>query len=759
MRNRRCFVNTADREWDAMPRMIENRKITPEHDHPEAKKHSASARDKDVRALIAGVDDDLNRFLTDREQWENREVRWYRERYGIRTPKTFPFPGASNITLPVIDMAIRKLLPAYTGLIWEPDRVAEFDFNPDIQNLDELDQAAEVNSHLLDHLIQDRMTQSFEKSVDWTDRMLHSGFSLVKVTYEYRTRGSEVTIDLMNLDEEEQAPILQNPQMAEPDMERAVAEYFITLLRDRGTPLDLEKKDDVKSLEKNVQRFQEGASEFKFNVTTTEAHAPLWTVIKPQDVILDPGVTHAQDAELIGHRSWWTPQSLRRAAADGRFDAEAAYALLERHENKTRLKGASPEDSRTDNELDATIAEATGAGLVEGQMAGDPIELREVGLYAMPDRNGIMKRCVLVYSPDYMEKPLRFTELPYEDGKWPYVRFRYEIKTDGWYSPRGVPHILDYLATSINVQHNQKIDRQTIVNAPMLKYIPGQVSMSNIRFIPGQGVPVKSMDSLDPIVIPHNQFSFIEEERELRGYAEQYVASPDFGLTDQNQPTSKARTATEISQISAQKAQLFSLDAKIYLNPLKELLEMTWSRWMQYGPEEHTFRVVGQENPIEWKRQYGVRDMVIRPKGVLQDTNPQLKLQNALADMEVGSNEAYSPYIRLPRLLEEYFRTKDPKTAPLKMKSDEEIQEDQRRAAELQQMQIQQAQEIELTKLKLEHEFEVEELKVKGQIEIAKIKAQADADAAGRWIENKLTTNEGGENGKRKNNPETAVGR
>ena len=373
----------------------------------------------------------------------------------------------------------------------------------------------------------------------------------------------------------------------------------------------------------------------------------------------------------------------------------------------------------------------------------------------MPDGSGIERRCILTYSPDYQEKPLRFVQMPYDDGKWPFVRFVYEYKDDGWLSPRGVPHMLDYLATIINVQHNQKIDRQTITNAPMLKVIPGQVSPANIKFIPGQTINVKNMDAMQPITFPNTPVSFIEEERTLRQYAEQYLASPDFGLTDETAPASKARTATEVAQISSQRAQAFGLDARLYLSAFKELLEMTWARWMQYGPEEYEIKTKGSEkNPIVWKKQYGVKGMQIRPKGTLEDSNPQLKTQKAQAKMEVARMPEFAGWIRTREALEDYYKADNPEDVGDNLKTVEEYQQEQEARMKHEQQQIAQAQEIELTKSKIEHEQEMDKIKLQGKIDVMLIKAKGEAESAQKVVEAKLglrKANGGNGNGKSKN--------
>jgi hypothetical protein len=728
-----------------------NPKVKVETVHPEAEQ-AQNAKEEEIKAFIGDIHGELESIISSREEWENRQVRWYRERYGIRSTRNFPWPGASNIHIPTIDIHCRKLLPSYVNLMWGPEHIAEFTHDPHVETADQLEDSADHNAQVLNHIIKDQMTDPFKKSVLWTDRMLQSGFCLVKVTYEYKTRQATQEIDLEEIDAEDAKVLLERPDIAMPENERASADYLLGILAKKGYVIDPKSEKDMKSVDKNVKKFQEGHTKFVFDITIKEAQAPLWTVVKPQDLIIHGSINAIQDAELVGHRSYWSAQELRQATADGMFDPEVAQEVLGGH-LKAKATGPLTHSMNSQTSIESTISQATGS-YHYGESTGDePIEIREVCCYGMPDGSGIQRRCILTYAPDYQEKPLRFVEMPYDDGKWPFVKFQFECKDDGWLSNRGVPHMLDYIATTINVQHNQKIDRQTITNAPMMKAIPGQVSPTKIRFIPGQTVAVKSMDALQPIVFPQGQMSYVEEERMLREYAEQYLSSPDFGLTDSNAPASKARTATEISQISSQRAQAFGLDARLYLSSLGELLEMTWARWLQYGPEEYEMRLKGQENPVVWKKQYGIRGMKIRPKGRLQDTNPSLKAQKAQAKMEIARMAEFAPWIKTREALEDFYKADDPESVDENLKSIEEYQQEQEGMKQQQQEQVQQAQEIELTKLKIEHEQKMEEIKLQGKIDMMLVRAKGEADSANEIVKNKLNPNgDNGNGSKEKNN-------
>src|SRR3970040_225467 len=61
-----------------------------------------------------------------RKGWLDRQQALTKLRFGIRKPKTFPWRGASNLSVPLIDPLIRRYRPFLMKLVVEPDPVVEF---------------------------------------------------------------------------------------------------------------------------------------------------------------------------------------------------------------------------------------------------------------------------------------------------------------------------------------------------------------------------------------------------------------------------------------------------------------------------------------------------------------------------------------------------------------------------------------------------------------------------------------------------------
>ncbi len=53
---------------------------------------------------------------------------------------------------------------------------------------------------------------------------------------------------------------------------------------------------------------------------------------------------------------------------------------------------------------------------------------------------------------------MRIIGLPFDNGKWPFVKFYYELTTDTSFAHRGVVEIAEDLIKEVDIQHNMKID-------------------------------------------------------------------------------------------------------------------------------------------------------------------------------------------------------------------------------------------------------------------------------------------------------------
>src|SRR6266850_3119079 len=116
-----------------------------------------------------------------REGWLERQRRLSRLRYGIRKPKSFPWKGASNISIPLIDSQIRRFKPILMRLLVEADPVVEFVGEDANAVPAERVAEAEYNWLFKTHM------NAIEPMAYVCDSIAHRGYGIAQVSWEYQT--------------------------------------------------------------------------------------------------------------------------------------------------------------------------------------------------------------------------------------------------------------------------------------------------------------------------------------------------------------------------------------------------------------------------------------------------------------------------------------------------------------------------------------------------------------------------------------------
>lgn len=694
-------------------------RVAVRNDHPEAHKKYPKATADNMEDFITEADGMIENIITTRSAWEDRRVRNFKIRYGIRPKKNFPFPGASNLHLPIIDSTIRKVAPQYIFLAWGGGNLVQFNADPNGPMRPELNVIAKSNTLMMNHLMKYKMKDSFKKIMLLVDKMLDEGQTIVKVTYDYQIEMTEVKLRYEDMPSKIRAYLVNQARVllkSTPEAEAIVSYVFTQMLVRKGITLDPSNKEDMAELKKAAADYRAGKKEFTFKVRQVINHSPFWEVCKLQDVIIHGGFNNIQDANMICHRMWVLPNDLKLLALSGKVDKDWVSDIMGLNkDDDSTPDSADPNQKQANkrNDYDHTVEKLTGSAHTEDM--DDMIEVREVYLYASPTKDGILRRAKLLYTPALTTKAGSFHFLKYDDLKWPFVRFEREVKDMGILAPRGLTQMGDGIQSSIIVQHNQKINNQTIINAPMFKYIPGQVLWSNVRYIPGQGIPVKNMNAVEPFARhAPNQFSYVEEERELRAFWESYVASPDYSLSDPLSKSNDSRTATEVLRASNQSRQIAQGDNTLFLINLQELYEMTWSRHVQFGDERYQLAVTGQNEPTTWVKAYGASKMQIHPKASMDSGNPQFKLQQLERILGLASNPVFGPMLRTYNLVYEIVQGMFPEKHLDYLVPRNEWQKAVQQLQSQQQAAQQQAQEYQALIMRLESHLKRGEIKEKG---------------------------------------------
>jgi hypothetical protein len=348
--------------------------------------------------------------------------------------------------------------------------------------------------------------------------------------------------------------------------------------------------------------------------------APYVTSVDPTKFFPEEGVMDLQDAERLTEIFPDTINEMRQKARTGWYDKEAVEKVIKQiqaDEDSPSADNSGSDSAKSDfSQLDNERRQRE--GITATERAGI-IENKEVYCMYDIDGDGVKERCLLIYNPATKIR-LRFMEFPYEHGQWPYVQIRNE-ETDGrFHSPRGIGEILNDIDDMITQNHRNKLNAMQIGNSPTFKYRLGSnINPGNMQWTPGQFYPVMNMGDFEQVQVNVKDFSFDNEEGQLRFWSEGLLGSFDAAFREQR---SESRTATEVAAIEGVQQSAQSLKIARFQRDMKKVYHQIWSLWMQYGPSRFTVATSNGELKQFSKFEIDGRfDLV--PVGTIGNTNPQ----------------------------------------------------------------------------------------------------------------------------------------
>jgi hypothetical protein len=389
--------------------------------------------------------------------------------------------------------------------------------------------------------------------------------------------------------------------------------------------------DNVKQLESAIASLKSG----KEKVT-----------IKLRDVLCD-----YPDVALCSPERIYVPSDSGYNPQECAFVVHEFYLPLRRLKENAEGKGwdmAAVEEIESCKDIDlrkmSDITKDKREGISRLNNASELVKVWE--FYGWHDINsdGVDEKALVTLAPEF-SKVLRKITLPYDNGKFPFVKMFYELCDDRWFSHRGIIEIIEDIIKEIDIQHMQKLDQQTIRNAPMFVYRAGMVNPNLVQFIPNQGVPIHGMNPLnDTLQIlnnnnPNVEFSYDKEEQILEGKIQELIGQTDFTLqsmVNKRQP----RTLGEVELQAQSQQTVFSLDSDLVRESMNELFNWIWDLWCQFGSDYYEFSYFGKEGweKIRLSREEVQGKWTITVRGTDNNTNPQMRIQKAQTMIQMCSN-------------------------------------------------------------------------------------------------------------------------
>lgn len=608
--------------------------------------------DEEVNVPQKPVNDDcftylkkkIETALSDTNKWSDNQAKFNRIRMRIKKTKTFPFVGCSNLRMPTADTKIKKLKASLVNVIFGIRPVVQVVPSPE----GNFDTAMKIEKWL-DHLVMDKMNIK-PKGIIAVDQTLESGFYLLKPYWKLDVGAKTLEFELEDLSMEEVAFI--------SDGNNGVAEIIQFLVEKFEVDMsDKVAEENATELERVAIKILQGEEEIDFTVQEIYYDAPDVALINPNKCYVPAGTGYdPQSAEWICHEYELTLDQLKSCAKYKGWDIEGVNEV------------SSYVGFDTRNLKEFQLDKKEGIDRLNGTNSG--IKIWEWYGYYDINGDGVKEKCVITSAPDF-SKTMRKIELPFDNGKWPFVKLYGELTTDRWFSHRGIVEIAEDLIKEIDVQHNMKLDSQTTRNAPMMLYRAGMVNPNLIQNIPNQAIPVRGGQPLSDTVLkmdsnnPNVEYSYKDEQMILESKIEELTGQVDYSLQsmiNKRQP----RTLGEVELQNQSAQNVFTLDSDMFRQQFAELFGWIWDLWSQYGNDQEEFMYFGQNGwePIRLSKEEIQGKYRFTVRGNDQNTNPQNKMAKAQQIVMAITNPVFlqAGVITQPQMLsglKRFFQTLD----------------------------------------------------------------------------------------------------
>lgn len=578
----------------------------------------------------------------DRSFWDTQVDRYVKLRYGIRDIKTFPWKNCANYMMPLIDTDISRAKPSYVNLVNVTPIVNFEPYGPeDIE-------PARKREFLFDWRMRTKVNY-FEQYVMGVDMALLQGAVVFKTNWKFQTRKFYKKIELENLPNEVLSA-LYDPRMDDAYLYRIIVEEFM---------IDDQFEENKSEVERVIKEFRDGKSEFDLTlVEAYEDRAELTACSIRDDITFPVDTCNFNDARFIDYIFTKSQNDILMAMRDGRYENYSEDEIAQWASGTPQQKGNRRQPTPTPNKKD------------------EAIWLHETCVWFDINNDGIEERCIVTWPEANPSAILRFIELPYDHGQWPYVLVKREFNGPGVFESRGYGALGEDFQNAITTFVNQSVDNGTIVNTPRTKYKRGSIAnIRNIRYVPGEALEV--LTNLDDVKVEQggnsSQAFLFQSAQYFKSWSDQRTGNLTSGLTASNNPSGGGlqgtKTAKEVGLVEQIQSEVQSLDLQVWQNQMANVYYQIDSLYEQFGSDEEEILITG-DKPMRISRQETQGKFNIVPNGKLDNSNPQLRAAKAFNLMRVFLND---PMIDQRKLKEHFLIESDVRLAKILLKSEEQI--------------------------------------------------------------------------------------
>lgn len=575
---------------------------------------------------------------TDRERsdWLRKQLMLIKLRFGVRKPRSAPWKGASNITVPVIDKTLRRWRPGIASLVLDADPVAYF-------------RAEEASDYDPARTVEPFFTWLFVEYMRTTgdimllvDLLGSRGHTYSRQGWKYRTQRSVRVVRSQELwpggVQQEITAQIQQATATTPDRVPSPEELVVAKLADE---YGLDPRDPAEGpmLATAAAELLAGKEYITLTYREVIEDRPDFKALDPMNVIVPPDEDpeHASFFAVIHDRI--TADHLRQMADDEVLQAGAVQKLLEKRP-KTVTGGESGDASAGTLRDAIRRTEDLKAGVQDRSTSSSRVmyTLWEVYCHLQLAPGEARRRCVLWYCPSE-NHVLALTPYVLPLKGWPIVCYEYNRDGKRPIDNRGIPEMLADAQKMASAYHNMRIDAGQILLSPVVKCKgDAQGNTPALDWRPGGKISVRSPTDVEPMIHDLRVLAqMLQEEQVANRLAEDYIGTFDATLSNLNESRER-RTATEVQAIQTVAGNIFGLDAKLFATQLGRTFTQIWQLYEEFGPEEIFFRVAGEAKPRLAKKSEICKNYDISAAGTPANTQRSVMLTNIERIMPVLLN-------------------------------------------------------------------------------------------------------------------------
>ena len=509
---------------------------------------AGSKRHEFIKKLAAKVrqDDD------DRQVWKDKQVVAYNARLGLRRRTNRPYPGASEVPIPITDKFITKLKSMFVSVATLMKKQIIVALDDGEISTPETKASAERIERALNNLVKKRDFGWAKKVTLFVDYFLENGHAVFKIIEKFFSKTINRTINLEDNYSPEDIKFLKTLKKDE-----------LRLILAQREEMNLSDEDDLIEIDKAINQLKSGKKVITFLKKEIYSEP---TIIPERGlrIIVPSSGTETQRLPRICHDMWMSYQELHDKAKKGIYDKATVDMLSE--------EGGTTDDAYTNTSW------AISEGLNTLDLKSDLYNIRECQTWYEGEK------WVFTWVEQAGEgqddkasehvrdiKVLQELKLPYDHGMWTYVKHDYELKNTRWYSSRGVPEKIRGLHQTIEKMYNARLIRDELNNAPMWR-VSKQLGLAGdeIRMRPGQVLEGEAgeIEMLNKGIT--TDVSSERLEQQAKAYAEEYLSIVDFSQRSAVNQGS-ARTATELQLINQASTRQVNMDIALFLDTLSEV--------------------------------------------------------------------------------------------------------------------------------------------------------------------------------------------